>query len=105
MYKIVKKSEGSLRKIADNKTTLNLITKDITPEVSLAFTEATDYYEKETTAYNRIYYVTKGTLVLIFDGKKQVLEAGDSCFICKNTEYEMSGTFKAVAVNQPAFGT
>jgi ethanolamine utilization protein EutQ (cupin superfamily) len=105
MYKVVRKSEVSIRKIADNKVALNYITKDISQEVSLATTEANDYYEKETTEYNRIYYVLEGTLLLVFDKEEISLQAGDTCFVKQGTTYEMKGTFKAVMVNQPAFGT
>ncbi|HEX4662684.1 MAG TPA: cupin domain-containing protein [Candidatus Saccharimonadales bacterium] len=105
MYKIVRQSEGTVRQIADNKLANNLITKDISPEVSFATTEATDYYEKETTEYNRIYYVLEGELELTRDGEATTLRQGDACFISKGTTYEMRGTFKAVTVNQPAFGS
>lgn len=59
----------AIRQITDNKIAHNYAAKDLTHEASLAVTEATDYYEKETT------------------------------------DYEMKGTFKAVMVNQPAFGS
>lgn len=104
MYKMIRKSEGTLRQIADNKSANNLITKDISPNVSLATTKATNYYEKETTPYNRIYYVLEGELELIVSGETNTLQKGDSCFIGKDTEYEMRGTFEAVTINQPAFG-
>jgi len=104
MYKVVRASEGTIRHIADNKTANNLITKEISPTVSLATTEATDYYEKETCEYNRIYYVLDGELQISSDGVKSTLQVGDACFIPKGTVYEMHGTFKALTVNQPAFG-
>lgn len=103
MYKIVRESEGSIRQIAPNKTANNLITKDISPNISFATTEATDYYEKEKTTYDRIYYVLEGELELSFDSEANTLQKGDACFIGKGTTYEMRGTFKAVTVNQPAF--
>lgn len=105
MYKVVKKSEGTVRKIGDNKTALNLITRSITPDVSLVVIEAKDYHEIETTPYSRIYYVTEGELTLSFDKNEQTLNTGDACFIDKGTTYEMSGTFIALTINQPAFGT
>jgi ethanolamine utilization protein EutQ (cupin superfamily) len=105
MYKVVKASEGVIRQIADNKTANNLITKDIHPEMSLAITEATSYYEQETTPYNRIYYILEGELELTVDNVASKLRPGDACFISKDTTYEMRGTFKAVTVNQPAFGS
>lgn len=105
MYKIIHESEGTVRQIAPNKTANNLITKDISPDLSFATTEAIDYYERETTRYNRIYYVLEGQLELTIDGEMNTLSKGDSCFIGKDTTYEMRGTFKAVTINQPAFGS
>lgn len=103
-YKIVRQSEGIIRNIAPNKTANNLITKDISPDISLATTQATDYYEQETTPYNRIYFVLEGELGLTINGESSTLQKGDACFIGKGTAYEMRGTFQAVTVNQPAFG-
>jgi ethanolamine utilization protein EutQ (cupin superfamily) len=105
MYKVVKASEATVRQIADNKTANNLITKEISPNISLAITSAIDYYEKETTEYDRIYYVLDGEMQLVIDGTRSMLTVGDACFIEKGTAYEMRGTFNAVTVNQPAFGS
>ena len=105
MYKVVRKSEAVERKIAESKTVKNYITKDVTQDVSLAVTEMTDHSEKETTHYNRIYYVIKGSLILIIDGEEIILHEGDAGFIPAGTTYEMKGTSKIVTVNQPACGT
>lgn len=105
IYKIVRESEGVIRQIEPNKTANNLIGKDTSPNVSLATVKALDCYEKETTLYDRIYYVLNGELELIIDGEASKLRKGDSCFISRNTTYEMRGTFEAVTVNQPAFGS
>lgn len=105
MIKVVKKSEGTFHKIADNKVAINLITKEVTKDVSLAVIEANNYNEVETTLYDRIYYVTEGELILINDDGKYAMNTGDSCFIPKGTTYTMSGTFKLLVINQPAFGT
>jgi mannose-6-phosphate isomerase-like protein (cupin superfamily) len=105
MYKLVKASEASVRQIADKKTAANLITKEISPDFSLATTEAVDYYEEETTPYNRIYYVMEGSMKLVIGDDELEVEAGDACYIEKDTTYKMRGTFKAVVINQPAFGS
>ena len=105
MYKIVRESEGAVRQIAPNKIAYNLISKDISPNVSLATTKASDYYEEETTPYDRIYYVLEGELELTIQGESNTLQKGDCCFIGKGTIYEMRGTFEAITVNQPAFGS
>ena len=104
MYKIIKSNEGTVHKIADNKIATNLITKDINIGVSLAIIDAKEYHEKETTLYNRIYYIIDGILTLTFENDKHNLKSGDSCFISKGTVYDMSGTFKTIVINQPAFG-
>ena len=105
MHKIVRKSEAMIRKIADDKFAVNYITKNISPSVSLAILEGKDCKEEVIAEYNRIYYVLKGELILIFDSEKVFLEKGDSCFISKDTKYGMSGTFKIIVINQPAFRT
>lgn len=105
MYKVVLASEGTTRQIAKNKTANNLITKEISSNISLAITEATDYYEEEICEYDRIYYVLEGELQISSDGTKSTLRAGDACFIGKDTTYAMNGTFKPLTVNQPAFGS
>ena len=105
MYKVVRQSESALRKIADNKISLNFITKEFSPNVSLAITEGKNYKEEEIAKYNRIYFVLDGALMLIFGMDKVFLKKYDSCFISKGTKYIMSGTFKTIVVNQPAFGS
>ena len=105
MYKAIRKNEASVRHIADNKLARNYVTKDISPNVSLAVTEASYYAEEETTPYDRIYFILDGILVLAFDEEEVQLHPGDSCFVAKNSKYTMKGTFTAVMVNQPAFGT
>lgn len=104
MYKVVRKQEAGVRKVADNKTAFNYITKYISTNVSMAVIEAEDCHQKETIKYNRIYFVISGKLVLIFDDKSVILLEGDSCYIDKDTNYELEGTFKTVIINQPAFG-
>ena len=105
MFKVVRRTETTVRRIADNKTAANYITKDISKNVSLATTEATNYYEKEAADYNRIYYVLEGNLILVFNTEEVALNVSDVCYVEKGTKYEMKGTFKAIIVNQPAFGT
>ena len=98
MINVIRKSEGTLHKIADNKVAINLITKEVTKDVSLAVIEANNFNEEETTRYDRIYYVTEGELILINEDKKYAMNVGDSCFIPKGTTYIMSGTFKLIVI-------
>ncbi|PIY68573.1 hypothetical protein COY90_05205 [Candidatus Roizmanbacteria bacterium CG_4_10_14_0_8_um_filter_39_9] len=105
MYKIVRKSEARVRGIAPNKTADNYITKETTPVFSFATTKGDNYYEKIKVGYNRLYFILEGELVLTFNEKEERLKKDDSIYIEKNTEYEINGTFNAVVVNEPAFGT
>ena len=105
MYTVVKKTEGKVRIINDQKTATNFITKDITSHMSLAVLHLTHYTSPEMAEYNRIYYVTEGVIKLTFNNQVHELTVGDTCFIVKGTAYHMSGTGTVVVINQPAFGT
>jgi mannose-6-phosphate isomerase-like protein (cupin superfamily) len=107
MLKVIRKSETRERKVADNKSAFNYITKDISPDVSLAVIEGTDYFGETTTIpQNRIYFVLQGNLILDSNGEKTTLHPEDSCFISAGTQYSyvMSGTFKIITIDQPAYG-
>jgi len=105
MIKVVRSGEAVVREIAPSYHAHNFISKDIAPNFSLAVNEAKDHSETETTQYDRIYYVIEGMIKINFNGEELELRAGDSCFIGKGTTYQFGGTFKAVVVNQPAFGS
>ena len=105
MFRIIKESEAVIREINENKKAANLITKEISGDLSLAVLEGVNYSEKEISAYSRIYYVLKGELILNFGGEDHSLATGDACFISKGTGYEMRGIFKVIVINQPAFGS
>lgn len=104
MYNVIRKQEAITRQIAETYSAANYITKDISPNISLAVTTANNHHETETTKYDRIYFVIEGEITLDFNGDKVILSTNDSCFISKDTTYEISGTFKTIIVNQPAFG-
>ncbi|MBW4061038.1 hypothetical protein HJC99_00490 [Candidatus Saccharibacteria bacterium] len=105
MYKIVRKQEAAVRKISETYEARNYITKDISRSVSLAVNTASGHSERETTDYDRIYYVISGELLINIDGESSGISTGDSLLISKGTIYDFYGTFEAVVVNQPAFGT
>lgn len=105
MLKVVKKSEAKERKITDNKSAFNYITKDISPGVSLAVIEGSGFVGEINLTEDRIYFVMLGNLTLDLNGEKTILYPEDSCFISKGTKYIMSGTFKIITIDQPAFGT
>lgn len=107
MYRIVKQSDAIHRQINSNKSALNYITKEITSNFSVATTEGINCDLTETTEYDRVYFVLSGKLKLIFDlSKKEILlNPNDAVFISKETSYRMIGTFSAVVINQPAFGS
>jgi len=98
MYKIIRKSDGRIQRIAES----SLIAKDIGPS---AITDATDFYKQETAPYDVIYYIRTGELHLTIDGKSIHLGEGDVCIIDKNTEYELRGTARFILMKKPAFGS
>ena len=103
MYKIVRKAEAITRQINDNKTATNFVTKEISPNVSLAIIENKGHFGKVTAENNRIYYMLKGNLSLEFSSERIELNEGDACFISCGTSYDMSGDCKVVTVDSPAF--
>lgn len=105
MYKIIRKQEASVRQITENKTVRSFITKDISPDVSLAVIKNKGHFREVVAKNNRIYYVLEGKLVLDFDNKEIELNKNDVCFISRGTKYDMSGDCRVIAVDQPAFGT
>ena len=105
MYKVIRKKEAITRQVSDNKTATNFITKEISPNVSLAVIENKGRFGEVVADSNRIYYVLRGHLSLELGSEKVELDEGDACFISSGTSYVMSGDCKAVTVDQPAFGT
>ena len=105
MFKIVRKNQAVVRKISETYEARNYIMKDFSQAVSLAVNTATDHAERETTDYDRIYYVISGELLIGVDSETNTIYAGDSLLLAKGTVYDFSGTFEAVVVNQPAFGS
>ena len=104
MYKVVRKTEALVRQVGDNKTVINFITKEISPDVSLAVVDNKGFYGKVTVEGDRIYYVMSGKLLLEFSSEKVELNKGDSCFISHGSSYILSGDCKIITVDQPAFG-
>lgn len=105
MITIVTQQDATVRNIADSYNAKNYITKDISPNFSLAINEGINHEETETTDYDRIYYVLEGGLSIKVDNEVYVVNAGDACFIPAGTTYDFYGSFKSVVVNQPAFGS
>jgi mannose-6-phosphate isomerase-like protein (cupin superfamily) len=104
-FKVVKKGDATVRRIANNKRAYNFITKEISPKVSLARIEAEKFEGEIVIEQDFIYYVLEGQLTLKFGDNVVVLNPNDSCFVPKNSTYKMSGTFKTIVVSQPACGT
>lgn len=105
MITVIRKSEATVRVVNDTKRAYNYITKDLFRHASLAVIEANILSESETTPYNRLYFVLSGSLILTVEGKEVTVLSEDSCFLSEGTTYHMSGTFKAIVINQPAFCT
>lgn len=105
MYKIVRKSEAIIRKIANNKTAYNYITKEFSPGVSLAVIEGINYDSPIIAEQNWIYFILEGEMKLEFKEKQVSLKEGDVCYVSRGEQYRMIGTYRAIIVCQPAFGS
>ncbi|OGM89838.1 hypothetical protein A3J77_00565 [Candidatus Wolfebacteria bacterium RBG_13_41_7] len=105
MYKIIRKSEAVIRKVSDGKTVENFVTKEISPNVSLAVVENKRNFGEVSVDSDRIYYVLSGKLVLGFGSEKVKLDEGDACFVSSGSSFNFSGDCRVVTVDQPAFGT
>lgn len=105
MHKLITRQDAIPRKIAENKTAYNYISKEISPGVSFAVIEGTNYNAPVTAAQNWIYFMVDGDMTLRFKDEVITLHEDDACLVTKGEQYQMIGTYKAVIVCQPAFGT
>lgn len=101
MFIIVRKSDASIQKIADNKITTNHIANDSANSILLDVIEAANYDEKQTIAYNCIYYIFDGELHLRITNKETIVYKGDAVFIEKGMTVALKGTFKAITISHP----
>ena len=105
MHKVIRKAEAAIRKVSEGKTVENFVTKELSPNVSLAVVENKGYFGEVKVESDRIYYIILGRLVLEFSGEKVELDEGDACFVSHGSSFIFSGDCKVVTVDQPAFGT
>jgi len=101
---LIKNNQKKIRKISDTYSINNLLTSDITKQISVAIGSAKNH--KEITLNkksNRVYYILKGKLIIKSKEKEFIGKVGDVIFIPKNTEYYFKGTFSALIINSPAF--
>jgi ethanolamine utilization protein EutQ (cupin superfamily) len=104
VIKLVKKADGVKRIISESYFVNNLITSEISKNVSLSVSEAARHLEKtKNSGSDRIYFVIDGELVIASGKNKFIAKPGDAIFIKKGTEYTFGGTFMTVLVNSPAF--
>lgn len=100
MFMIVKNAVEPIKKITDEKKSLNEIV-DIDDKLSLNVVEVTDHREKTTAAYNRVYYIYDGLMAISVNNQEIKLQKGDACFVQKGTKFELTGTFNVIIVSQP----
>jgi len=99
---VVRKSDERVRTFSHKKEASDDVLYDALDNVSLDVIEVTDYSEKGKASYNRVYEVFDGEMQLIINGQQANLHKGDGVFIEKGMNYELKGTFKAVAINKTA---
>lgn len=103
--KLVKKNQCRVRVVDETARALNYVTKEFSPKVSVAVLEANEIDAPVITKYLRIYYVIEGELKVVIEGKKYLAKTEEALVVPKDAKYQLQGTFRAVVINQPAFGT
>ena len=98
--KVFTKEKGIIRKISEQKSVLNLLTKNDSDKLSVGKITATNLDLKTNTDSDRAYYILNGELLIDEESGK----TGDVIFVTSGSEYTMKGTFEAVLVNSPPFG-
>lgn len=105
MHHITLSHHATIRTVSASESMANYITKEIHPEASLSVVSAHDIEHQEQTPYSRMYFVLEGEMSIHIENQNYVLKPKDSIFISKNTRYSLQGSFEAVVINQPAFGS
>jgi ethanolamine utilization protein EutQ (cupin superfamily) len=98
--KLFKNEDGSVRKVTNSFSVLNLLTKEDCDTVSVAVGTAKNHFEITTPSSARAYFILEGKMIV---NKNIVANAGDVIFAPAHTTYHFEGTFKAVIINSPAF--
>lgn len=94
MYKVVKSTDGTVRKIDDHMHAFD--------QMSLTRLEAGEYFGKHEAQTDIIYYVLDGIVEITFEKSTFVCTPGDACFISKGQVYILSGTFQVLSICSPA---
>lgn len=97
---VVKNRLDSIKKVTDEKKQLNEIV-DLDDKFTINVAQATDYREKTKAAYNRVYYISDGEMVLRINDQELQLRKGDACYVEKGTIVELEGSFNVIIVSQP----
>ena len=99
-----KVSDSVARKIDADYTVHNFLTKEDNPNISIAVSELSGQTQA-TMGNDRFYYfITAENCKIEFKNETIDIEAGSVLFVPKKTDYKMTGNFRAVLINTPAFG-
>ena len=102
--KYVKANEAVVRGEGSDYVIKNYITNADSQNVSLAVSTLNGKASTtRNTKSDRLYYFFEGEAEFQFEDKVIKIEKNSTLLIPKNTKYKMSGFFKAVLVNSPAF--
>jgi mannose-6-phosphate isomerase class I len=101
MFMVVRKSDRVAKKFAD-KTEVPADVHETLQHMSLDVIEVTDYVEQGKASFNRVYEIYDGIMQVVINEQHIDLQKGDSIFIEKDMNYEIKGTFKAIAISNAA---
>ena len=102
MFMIVRNSDESPHKRNVFDDSLLTDVSNLPDDVSLDFIEVEEYVEKGKASFNRVYHIYDGEMQVTINEREIILRKGDGIFIEKGMNFEMTGTFKAAAVNKVA---
>ena len=102
MFIIARKDQHATHKILIKKKKDNAIIP-LNDRVSLDVANVVNHHEKTKAAYNRIYYVSGGSMKIYINNQLFILEKGDACFVEKGMIFELQGTFSIIVVSTASF--
>lgn len=87
-----------------NITIRNYITKEISPNFSLAVSKLSGKHSKTLNEKSdRAYFIIKGNGIVEVGTEKGSISEGDAVYIPHNTPHSIKGELTYVVINSPAF--
>ena len=100
----VKFNQATLRQIGQDVTIHNLITNEMSSELSLALAElAGEHPPTRSSRCTRAYFIVEGAGEVRVNSSTYEVSPGDAVLVPRGAEHSLRGTLRYVVVNAPAF--